>query len=112
VGTFSVADNRTKLDPRGYLAGEKRNYNLRGFDTANHAAAVARVGPAGESHADLIVEKCVTAVVPVSGDVAVGINDGDLGNNIGKISFHVETGLPELDEWKSGFPKRCDGPSR
>jgi len=108
-GAYSVANNGETITEEGYANGEKRNYNLKDFAKANHAAAIARIGPPDETHTSLVVGRCVVVLSPIAGQISIGINDDATTNNEGSITFDVEVGLPTLDEWKTGESRACDG---
>ncbi len=92
-----------KVNENGYPA-DKRTFNRAEgeFKNANHGAAIAFVGRPEESHASIIVGSCATVVAPVAGAIRVGINDNDVTNNRGTLSFEVTAGLPTIDQWQSG----------
>lgn len=107
-GKYSVASDNGQIDENGYKGGEKRGYNRKpDFEKANHAAAIAFVGAPTESHTALLVGSCVTAVTPTAGKVYVGVNDGDVENNRGSVTFAVKIALPTLEQWRSGGVFAC-----
>jgi hypothetical protein len=106
-GKYSVANNFEDIDENGYTGGQKRGYNRSDFKNANHGAAVALVGASNESHAALVVGSCITAVASTAGQIFVGVNDHDVGNNRGSIRFAVRVGLPTVEQWRSGGAFEC-----
>lgn len=114
-GKYSVASDNGQngqIDENGYKGGEKRGYNRKpDFEKANHAVAIAFVGAPSESHTALVVGSCVTAVTPSAGNVYVGVNDGDVANNHGSITFTVKIALPTLEQWRSGGVFACPEPT-
>lgn len=106
-GKYSVASNFRELDENGYTDGQKRGYNRSDFKNANHGVAVALIGAGNESHAALVVGPCVTAVASTAGQIFVGVNDRDVGNNRGSIRFAVRVGLPIVEQWRSGGAFEC-----
>lgn len=111
-GKYSVASNFEEIDEHGYTGGQKRGFNRADFKNANHGAAVALVGASHESHAALIVGSCVTAVASTAGQIFIGVNDNDVGNNHGSIMFTVRVGLPTVEQWRSGGAFECARPAR
>lgn len=107
-GKYGVAnDDKELIDQHGYVGGQKRGYNRPHFENANHAAAIAYVGPPTASHTALVVGSCVTAVTPVPGQIHVGVNDTDVSNNQGSLVFEVQRALPTLEQWRSGGAFGC-----
>jgi hypothetical protein len=106
-GTYSVASNGEAITTAGYENGEKRGYNVQGFESANHAAAIALIGRANETHSSLVVGKCLQTIAPVTGAISVGINETDQSNNVGFVVFDVDVGLPTMEAWKTGKSEDC-----
>jgi hypothetical protein len=77
------------------------------FKNANNGAAVAFVGATTESHMALLVGSCTSAVSAVLGQIFVGVNDSDVTNNHGSVSFAARVGLPTLEQWRSGGAFEC-----
>ena len=95
------------IDERGYLTGQKQGYNRAEFKNSNHGAAVALVGASTESHTALLVGACTSAVSAVAGQIFVGVNDSDVTNNHGSVTFAARVGLPTLEQWRSGGAFEC-----
>jgi hypothetical protein len=106
-GKYSVASNFEELDERGYTSGQKQGYNRFDLAHANHGAAVALIGAGNESHMALLVGSCTSAVASVAGQIFVGVNDRDVGNNHGSVTFAIRVGLPTLEQWRSGGAFAC-----
>jgi hypothetical protein len=86
------------LTPAGYPGGEARSYNLAPFKTAPHACAIALIGtsPSIEGVAVGVGKQFVAAH---AGPLRVGLNDEDLGNNEGQVSYSVARRAPTAEEW-------------
>jgi hypothetical protein len=98
-GTFTVGSWFDKtLDPAGYPGGDARSYNLRSFVNEPHACAIALVGD-GATVEGVAVRSGTDFVAGHSGALRVGLNDKDLSNNSGRVSFVVARRAPTAAEW-------------
>ncbi len=90
------------IDPAGYPGDEARRYNFKQapFADARHACAIALVG-AG-SVWGVVVGRERTFSAPFAGELRVGLNDTDPGNNQGTVTFAASTRAPSPSEWLSG----------
>lgn len=98
-GSFKVGSWYDEtLDPAGYPGGEARSYNLKTFESAPHACAIALIG--GEQTFEGVrVGEGFSFVAKHSGALRVGLNDRDLSNNEGQVTYSVARGIPTLDQW-------------
>jgi hypothetical protein len=107
-GNYSVADNHQWIDERGYGDTEKRDYNRKpDFDQINHGMAIAYIGAPTDTHSALAVGSCIAAISPTSGQLYVGVNDRDVGNNQGSLEFTPRVALPSVEQWRSGGLVAC-----
>jgi len=101
-GSFRVGSwYGESLSPAGYPGGEARRYNLAPFKEEPHACAIALVGARPDIYGIAIREKA-TFVTAHAGALRVGLNDSDLDNNEGLVSFEVELRAPTVEEWLGG----------
>src|SRR5262249_53557919 len=56
-----------------------------------------------------VVGSCVGLVAPNPGEVFVGVNDRDVGNNKGSLEFGVLITLPTVEQWRTGGAFGCFG---
>jgi hypothetical protein len=89
------------IDPGGYPGGDAKRYNFRQepFRDAPHACAVALIGTG--SVRGVLVKTGKTFTAPSAGELRVGLNDTDPGNNHGTLTFAVSTRAPTASEWLS-----------
>src|SRR5262249_15625099 len=107
-GTFSVASNFEEIHENGYLGGQKRGFNRRpDFGNRSHGAAVALIGASHQSHMAFVVGWCAMVVATTPGQIFVGVNDSDVGNNRGSVLFGAHVGLPTVEQWRSGGGFEC-----
>jgi hypothetical protein len=102
TGSFTVRSLfAATLSPAGYSDGSARSYNLEPFKTAPHACAIALIGsrPTIEG---VVVGAGKQFVARHAGPLRVGLNDEDLSNNEGQVSFEVARRAPTAEEWLSG----------
>jgi hypothetical protein len=101
----------------GPLAGTRKAAGLRGltqnvirtapFSSAPHGAAIGLLG-AGQTMTPLVVGDCVGTIVQTPGRLALGVNDDDLGNNVGSLAFTVVIFDAGPENWaKAGQPVPC-----
>jgi hypothetical protein len=101
-GTFRVGSwYDATLTPAGYLDDSARSYNLKPFKTAPHACAIALIG-SGPTIDGVAVGVGKQFVVTHAGALRVGLNDEDLSNNEGQVSFQVARRAPTAEEWLAG----------
>jgi len=93
------------LDPAGYPGGEARSYNLGPFKRDPHACAIALIG-AGPTVDGIAIGKAKEFIAPHAGPLRLGLNDKDLDNNEGTVSFEVSLRAPTAQDWlKAGNAK-------
>jgi hypothetical protein len=98
-GTFTVGSWFDKtLDPAGYPGDHARSYNLAPFKHAPHACAIALIGRA-QSVEGVPIGKQTQFVAGHAGALRVGLNDKDLDNNQGRLSYVVARRAPTAQEW-------------
>jgi hypothetical protein len=87
------------IDPAGYPGGEAKRYNFKQepFRDAPHACAIALVGK--QAVRGVVVGSERTFSAASSGQLRVGLNDTDPGNNRGTLTFAVSTRAPTAREW-------------
>lgn len=86
------------LTPAGYPGGDARSYNLRSFEKQPHACAIALISTGRNIEGEVIgLER--TFVAKHAGALSVGLNDKDLSNNEGQVSYRVTRRAPTADEW-------------
>lgn len=101
-GSFTVGSwFDRKLDPAGYPGNEARSYNLGPFTKEPHACAVALIGD-GRTVDGVPIGADKTFVANHAGRIRVGLNDRDLTNNDGQVSFEVARRAPTVAEWRVG----------
>jgi hypothetical protein len=105
-GTFKVGSYYDEtLDPAGYPGGEARSYNLGPFKRDPHGCAVALIG-ASPTLEGVAVGAGKDFIAAHAGPLRLGLNDKDLDNNQGTVSFQVALRAPTAQEWlKGGQPK-------
>lgn len=99
-GTYSVANNHEQINEQGYTNGAKRGYSL--YPTAPHGSAIAWIGDKSKALTWLGVGSCSGLVSPTTGPIYVGVNDKDVGNNIGSIKFEARIEPPTVAQWLAG----------
>jgi hypothetical protein len=93
------------LDPAGYPGGEAKSYNLGPFKRDPHACAIALIG-IGPTIDGIAIGKAKDFIAPRAGPLRLGLNDKDLDNNEGTVSFEVSLRAPTAQEWlKAGQAK-------
>jgi hypothetical protein len=101
-GTFTVGSwYDDTLTPAGYLDESAQSYNLKPFEAAPHACAIALIG-SGQTIDGVAVGVGKQFVVAHAGALRVGLNDEDLSNNEGQVSFQVARRAPTAEEWLAG----------
>jgi hypothetical protein len=93
-----------ELDPAGYPdhVAMGWNFDYEPLKSAPHACGFFLVGD--ERRFATLVTPSGTAVSPVGGPLLVGINDKDISNNSGDVSFVVDRRAPTVTEW---LARRC-----
>jgi hypothetical protein len=93
-----------ELDPAGYpdRGAMDWNFQYEPLRSAPHACGFFLVGD-GRRFATLVTPHGA-AVSPVGGPVIVGINDNDVGDDSGEVSFVVDRRAPTVAEWQT---RRC-----
>jgi hypothetical protein len=105
-GSFTVRSlYGDTLTPAGYPDDSARRYNLEPFKTAPHACAIALIGN-GRTIDGVAVGLGKQFVVAHAGALRVGLNDEDLSNNEGHVSFQVARRAPTAEEWLAGGRQR------
>jgi hypothetical protein len=101
-GTFKVGSwFDDTLSPAGYPGGDARSYNLKPFEQAPHACAIALIG-SGRTIDGVAVGVGKQFVAAHAGTLRVGLNDEDLSNNEGQVSYAVARRAPTAEEWLAG----------
>jgi hypothetical protein len=101
-GAFTVGSwYDATLGPAGYPDESASSYNLDPFKTAPHACAIALIG-SGRTIEGVAVGVGKQFVVAHAGALRVGLNDEDLSNNEGQVSFQVARRAPTAEEWRAG----------
>ena len=101
-GTFTVGSwFDATLDPAGYPGGDARSYNLGPFKREAHACAISLIGT-GQTVEGVAVGVGKEFVANHAGTFRVGLNDKELGNNEGQVSFEVARRAPTAQEWLGG----------
>jgi hypothetical protein len=104
-GAYRVGGYFNKdLDPTGYPDHEAMGWNFEyePLKSAPHACAFFLVGD--ERRFATLVTPHGAAVSPVGGPLIVGVNDKDISNNSGELSFVVDRRAPTVTEW---LARRC-----
>jgi hypothetical protein len=105
-GSFTVGSWYDKrLDPAGYPGGEARSYNLKSFETAPHACAIALIGT-DRNLEGLRIGSGLDFVAGHSGVFRLGLNDKDLSNNEGQVVYSVARGIPTAAQWSERGRRR------
>jgi hypothetical protein len=86
------------VDAAGYPGGEARSYNLGPFKRAPHACAIALIG-AGPTVDGFAIGKAREFIAPHAGPLRLGLNDEDLDNNEGTVTFEVSLRAPTAQDW-------------
>ena len=96
------------LGPKGYSGAEARRYNFKQepFVNAPHGAGIALAGQ-DDLFVGVLVAPCVTFTSLYAGDLRVGINDTDPGNNEGTIAFEGYSRAPTVEEWGRRGSEEC-----
>jgi hypothetical protein len=104
IGSFHDA----WIDPGGYPGGGPREYNFRNepFRSAAHGAGMALIA-GGDAQQGLVVAPCNAIVARVGGQLVVGLNDNDPGNNTGQVSSSVRLRPASPMEWSSQRTNPC-----
>jgi hypothetical protein len=93
------------LDPAGYPGGDARSYNLSSFEKQPHACAIALIAKGRNVEGEAIgLDR--TFVATHAGTLSVGLNDKDLSNNEGQVSYRITRRAPSADEWLQGGRRR------
>ncbi len=99
TGSFTVGSwYDAKLDPTGYPDGKARPYNLKSFETAPHACAIALIG-ASKDIEGVQIGASSDFVAGHPGALRLGLNDKDLSNNEGEVVYSVARGIPTAAQW-------------
>ena len=109
-GSYSVAWDGRQVNELGYQDGSKLSSNRSDFRGADHATAIVTIGAPTATHSSLVVGSCVGVVAPTAGQLHVGINDRDVGNNHGAVEFSVTIAAPTLEQWQRGGTAACAQP--
>lgn len=111
TGAFGSCARDPDVDTQGVGDGGCTSYNLPLFGRSLHAVPVMLWGSGSEtSGIDLAAPPgtCLLFVAPRAGEVVVGINDRDLGNDSGQFTFHVSVAPPSPDiELEPGQAAPC-----
>ncbi|HEX6272827.1 MAG TPA: hypothetical protein VFZ53_07305 [Polyangiaceae bacterium] len=96
------------LGPAGYSDGSARRYNFEQepFASAPHAAGIALAGKT-DVFVGALVAPCITFTSPYAGQLRVGINDNEPGNNDGWITFEGFARAPTVEEWGRRMNAEC-----
>jgi hypothetical protein len=96
------------LGPAGYSDGSARGYNFEQepFASAPHASGIALVGRT-DAFVGALVAPCITFTSPYAGELRVGINDNEPGNNEGSITFEGFARAPTVEEWGRRMNEEC-----
>lgn len=89
------------LSPAGYSGDTASSYNLSPFKAAPHACAIALVG-SGRTIDGVAVGVGKQFTAAHAGSLRVGLNDKDLGNNEGRVTYWVARRAPTAEEWLAG----------
>jgi hypothetical protein len=104
TGTFTVGSwYDATLTPAGYPGNEARSYNLAPFRNQPHACAIALIGnrPTIEG---IAIGSGNTFIAPHAGPLRLGLNDRDLSNNEGQVTYEVALRAPTAQEWLHSTP--------
>ena len=104
TGTFTVGSwYDATLTPAGYPGNEARSYNLAPFRNQPHACAIALIGtrPTIEG---ITIGTDRTFIAPHAGPLRLGLNDRDLSNNEGEVSYDLALHAPTAQEWLRSTP--------
>lgn len=105
-GSFTVGSwFDDKLGPAGYPGGDGRSYNLEPFKQAPHACAIALIGSAPTIDG-VVIGAGKQFVAAHAGTLRVGLNDKDLSNNEGQVSYEVGRRAPTAEEWLAAGRQR------
>ena len=118
TGNYTVADDQLAIDENGYDAtvvadgkSDERRLNRSEFATAPHGAAIALLGSARGGYTPVLVGACVLVTPAMTGSLRVGVNDRDVRNNTGQLTFSVEVMPPPTDRWSAGAISPCGAPN-
>lgn len=114
AGKYRIGSwNDTWIGPAGYPGGGPRGYNFKfePFRSAPHGSGLSIIGK-GDSRMGVVVAPCAAFVARTGGQLVVGINDDDPGNNEGTIQFDFVVRSPTPSEWTSQQTFGCRSRSR
>lgn len=89
------------LSPAGYPGDTASSYNLAPFKQAPHACAITLIG-SGRTIEGVSVGVGKQFVAAHAGTFRVGLNDKDLSNNEGQVTYSVARRAPTAEEWLAG----------
>jgi hypothetical protein len=102
TGNMRYADAKEENGPEGMSRGFKDLLRQLPFNGAGRGALIGRIGDADTSETFLIGEKR-DVLAPVSGRLAIGVNQGNNDTAVGSYSVHVE--VYAADSTAGGTPR-------
>jgi hypothetical protein len=132
TGSYTVDNDRVEIDENGYAPGTEidptattadsmapganrggRRKTRADLETAPYGAAIALLGNSHSGYTTIVVGTCIVVTPATSGSIRVGVNDRDVRNNTGQLTFTVDVLPPTTDRWSAGATSACGaGPGK